>query len=377
MCDDESAGRWIPEIPLAYTLADGEEWVGSQSRRWREEHWANFAVTRAGESALVASCGLRVDVKTQTGDIGYLVHRGHRRQGIAAACVRLLTEWGLDGLGLARLQIRADVRNVGSRRTISASGYRFEGVVHRARVVHGEHVDDVLHALLPGDPRPGAGRAAPSGLGWPRLADGRLVVRPLEPDDAAAVQAACDDPDVAHWIYGLPAPYSLADAERFIADARHRLLLGERARLAICERAGGELLGSISLDLYVDREAGEIGYWVKKAARRRGVALAAARLVVPWAFNEVGAERLEILTYPGNAASQALADQLGFEREGVLRGFLAAEPGKSREGRVVPSADGSLPARDDQVRFALLHDAWRDAERYGHGRGGRIPTPGR
>ena len=73
------------------------------------------------------------------------------------------------------------------------------------------------------------------------------------------------------------------------------------------------------------------------------------RLVVPWAFNVVGAERLEILTYPGNAASQALAGQWAFEREGVLRGFLAAEPGKGRAGRVQPNADGWLPARDDQV----------------------------
>ena len=84
------------------------------------------------------------------------------------------------------------------------------------------------------------------------------------------------------------------------------------------------------------------------------MALGAARLVVAWAFGELGIERLEILTYPGNEASQALAGRLGFTREGLLRGFLETEPGKSREGRVVPSADGSLPPRDDQVQFVRL-----------------------
>ena len=79
-----------------------------------------------------------------------------------------------------------------------------------------------------------------------------------------------------------------------------------------------------------------------------------------WAFEAVGVERLEILTYPGNAASQALAAKLGFRREGLLRGFLAAEPGKDRAGRVEPLPDGSLPPRDDQVQFALLRRDWED-----------------
>ena len=288
------------------------------------------------------------------------MHRDRRRQGIAAACVALLTDWAFDDLGLGRVQIRADVRNVASRRTIAAGGYRFEGVLRSVDLLDDERVDDVLHALLPDEPRPwrdgpgAAGEAPPRGLGWPRLTDGRVLVRPFEPDDAPAVQAACDDPDVARWIHLLPAPYTLADAEWFIADARHRLLLGERARLAVADAQSGELLGSVSLDLFAARQAAEIGYWVRREARRRGVALAAARLVVDWAFAELRVERLELLTYPGNEASQALAGRLGFRREGLLRGFLETEPGKRREGRVVRFADGSLPPRDDQVQFVRL-----------------------
>ena len=145
----------------------------------------------------------------------------------------------------------------------------------------------------------------------------------------------------------------MQDAERFVIESRRSLVAGERARLAIAEAATGDLLGSVSLDLFAGRQAAEIGYWVKKEARRRGVALAAARLLIRWAFEEVGLERLEILTYPGNAASQALADKLGFRREGLLRGFLAVEPGKDRAGRAEPLPDGSLPPRDDQVQFSL------------------------
>jgi RimJ/RimL family protein N-acetyltransferase len=274
--------------------------------------------------------------------------------------VALLTDWGFDDLRLERIEIRADVRNVASRRTAAGAGYRYEGVLRGAMAVGDERVDDVLYALVPGDRRPwhdgpASGRCCETpSLGWPRLTDGRLVVRPFAPDDAPAVQAACDDPDVAHWIFGLPTPYGLEDAEAFIADALHRLLLGERARMAVTDAVAGELLGSVSLDRFAHRQAAEIGYWVKREARRRGVALGAARLVVAWAFSELGIERLELLTYPGNEASQALADKLGFRRECLLRGFLPPEAGKSREGRVVPSDDGSLPHRDDQAQFVRL-----------------------
>ncbi len=387
MCDDPDVARFIP-VPSPYTLADGEEWVGDALRKWREDRWAQFAVLdatgggpvasggRAAGGRLIASCGLKIDAERATGEIGYLVHRDERRRGIASACIRLLTRWAFDDLGLQRLQIRADVRNAASRRTVTAAGFRLEGVLRDNDVIRGARVDDALYSLLPGDRRPAddagdggggvggdasgdvgggaSGGDAPPSLGWPRLPDGRLVVRPFEPDDAPAVRAACDDPDVAHWIHLLPAPYTQADAEWFVADARHRLLVGDRARLAICDATTDELLGSVSLDLFAGRQAGEIGYWIKREARRSGVALAAARLVVGWAFGPLGLERLELMTYPGNEASQALAAKLGFTREALLRGFLAPEPDKSRDGRVVPSADGSLPPRDDQVQFALL-----------------------
>ena len=153
----------------------------------------------------------------------------------------------------------------------------------------------------------------------PRLEDGRIVVRPFWSEDVPAVQAASDDPDVARWIYLVPSPYTLADAESFIADSWRCLVAGERARLAIADAGGEKLLGSVSLDLFPEREAGEMGYWIAREARRQGFALAAARLVVRWAFEEIGIQRLEILTYPGNAASQSLAQKLGFVREGVLR----------------------------------------------------------
>jgi RimJ/RimL family protein N-acetyltransferase len=120
-CDDEDVARWMPLMPHPYTLADGEEWVGDAARKWLEERWANFAAEDAATGTLVGSCGLRIETQHERGEIGYLVHRDHRGRGVATACVAVLSDWAFDELGLGRIEIRADVRNVASMPRMTTS----------------------------------------------------------------------------------------------------------------------------------------------------------------------------------------------------------------------------------------------------------------
>ena len=64
----------------------------------------------------------------------------------------------------------------------------------------------------------------------------------------------------------------------------------------------------------IDREHGsaEIGYWVARAARGRGVATRAVRLVRDWAASELGLTTLELVIHEDNAPSHAVARAAGF-----------------------------------------------------------------
>jgi len=352
--NDPECGRFLLAPPYPYADSDFDDFLALQVTAWPERRDAFWTISDADTGEVLGAISIGVSEQLESGEIGYWCGPWARRRGVIAAAVGLVRDWAFDELGLLRVEITAYSDNLASQRVALSTGFTREGARRSYITAHGVRRDDVIFGMVPEDPRPGAGERLPGRLGWPRLTDGRLLLRPFEPDDAPAVQAACDDPDVARWIFRLPAPYSLADAEWFVADARRRLAAEERARLAVTGAESGELLGSVSLDLFAERQAAEIGYWVKREARRRGIALGAARLVVEWAFGELGVERLELLTYPGNEASQALATKLGFARECLLRGFLEPEPGKSRDGRVVPSADRSLPPRDDQVQFVRL-----------------------
>jgi len=69
--------------------------------------------------------------------------------------------------------------------------------------------------------------------------------------------------------------------------------------------------------------SGEVGYWVKREARGRGVATRALELVARWALVEKGLGRFQLRADVANGPSQRVAEKAGFVREGVLRSALA------------------------------------------------------
>jgi len=403
--NDPVAARFLTRPPFPYLDEHFDEWLtlATSGRGLHEAQAAHWSLADAHDDSYLGGASLEIAAEREAGEIGYQVAPWARGRGVATAAARLIRDWAFDELELARLEIAADVDNIASQRVAQAAGFSYEGVARgylkgrvflepgadpdgpaAAGALCRERRDHVLFGMLRSDPR-----ASTAPVPWPCLDDGHLVVRAFEPDDGPAVADACRDPEIAHWIYRLPAPYTLADAERFVTGARRTLVSGEQIRLAVADQASGELLGSISLEPSWQLDLAELGYWVKREARRRGVATAAARLTIRWAFEELDLERLELQTYPGNTASQSLAESLGFRREGLLRGVLPIEPGKDRAGRVAidsgaappsgaaqPSGarrhsrpgtpagrNGSasatrLPSRDDQELFGLLKPEW-------------------
>jgi RimJ/RimL family protein N-acetyltransferase len=66
-------------------------------------------------------------------------------------------------------------------------------------------------------------------------------------------------------------------------------------------------------------ERAEVGSWIAAHARDQGVGSAALRLLVDWAFDEVGLERIEMTALPENENVPHIAEKFGFTYEGCLR----------------------------------------------------------
>jgi RimJ/RimL family protein N-acetyltransferase len=172
------------------------------------------------------------------------------------------------------------------------------------------------------------------------LRDEGIVLRPWRIDDASAVTAACQDPEISRWIPFVPRPYTLAHAEAYLRECVESG--DDRHPYAIVGAETGELLGSIDLRLNSQLYRGHIGYWVARDARGRGICTRALRLVSGWALDELALARLELITDPDNVASQRVAEKAGFRREGVLRSHLQHLDGRVRDSVMFSLLPGEL-----------------------------------
>jgi RimJ/RimL family protein N-acetyltransferase len=171
------------------------------------------------------------------------------------------------------------------------------------------------------------------------LTDGTIVLREWTDADVPAIAAACSDPELARWLDQVPQPYTERDAREYLASTRRGWREVSISSFAIAAAETGEALGSISVH-WLDHEqaVGEVGYWVKREARGRGVATSAVLLVSRWALESCGLSRLQLRADVQNEASQRVAEKAGFRREGVLRSARFSE----RQGRRVDFAVYSL-----------------------------------
>jgi RimJ/RimL family protein N-acetyltransferase len=143
----------------------------------------------------------------------------------------------------------------------------------------------------------------------------RLVLRQFDSADAATLSAYRSDPDVARY-QSWPTPYSIAAAQRLIAEQAHV----DRPRpgdwLQIAATLDGELIGDVAVRLSDDGRTARIGYTIARAHQRRGFGGEAAGAIVARLFED-GLHRIQASLDARNVASARLLEGLGFRHEGT------------------------------------------------------------
>jgi RimJ/RimL family protein N-acetyltransferase len=141
-----------PEIPRFTGVPVGQTADGV--RRWltrvEPEREVALAIADAASGAPLGSIGLRRTADDPwIAEAGYWVAREARGRGVATRALRLLADWALPALGLARLQLTTHEENVASQRVAEAAGFQREGLLRALREQHGRRVDLLMYARVP------------------------------------------------------------------------------------------------------------------------------------------------------------------------------------------------------------------------------------
>lgn len=288
-------------------------------------------------------------------EVGYWLRAAAQGHGLVTRALRGLHRHFFEGRGLGRVAIAVEPGHARSEAVARRLGYTPEAVLRGAHVnAAGRATDLAFHGLLReawAGPGPDAGA-----LPLPRFAlrvDDDLQLGLLERDDVAELDAliAANRDHLLPWM-----PWAADDdpaGTRAFVEGRAltALELGHGAEGGIWWR--GRLVGAAGIHSWSERpRRGSVGYWIAADAQGHGVATRVARALLAKAFDDLGAERVDLRAAVGNAPSRAVAERLGMRFEGVLRRELPVHGGYA-----------------DMAVYALGAEEWRRAARREPGAG--------
>lgn len=150
----------------------------------------------------------------------------------------------------------------------------------------------------------------------PTLRDGDLVLRPWDPADAAE-SVGLQDPELSRWP-DLPAPGATVQEHSAWVREKHAEWADSRSTATFLVEWQGQVAGSVEVRR-VREGVGSLSWLVYAPYRRRGIASRAVRLLVEFAFGDLGLGRVEARVNPLNRPALGVALRAGLRREGLLR----------------------------------------------------------
>ena len=150
----------------------------------------------------------------------------------------------------------------------------------------------------------------------------RLRIRSPLPGDGPEMYAAVNESlgELTPWMPWPKEHRTVEDSEASVRRARARFVAREDLMLLLLLKGTRTLVGSSGLHrIDWDVPKFEIGYWCRTRFAGQGYVTEAVRGISAFAFEALGARRLEIRCDSRNRPSARVAERAGFRLEGALR----------------------------------------------------------
>ena len=168
------------------------------------------------------------------------------------------------------------------------------------------------------------------------LENERVLLRPLLLSDLPILEKyVMEEPDL--WQYSLVAIHDIADLEKYIQDAIEARKLKTAYSFIVFDKLLQEYVGCTRFyDIQLTFKSTQLGYtWYSKKVWGTGLNQHCKFLLLQFAFDQIGFERVEFRADNNNKRSIAAMQKIGCTIEGVLRNHLPIPNGTRRDSIVL------------------------------------------
>ena len=117
------------------------------------------------------------------------------------------------------------------------------------------------------------------------------------------------------WIDSMLSEY---DMYQYLKGSK--MLIEEKRELSFVIVSEGFAIGRIGFhNINNQNKNASIGYWLAKDAEGKGIITQSCRKLIPHGFQTLNLNRIEIRAAANNRRSRAVAENLSFKKEGILR----------------------------------------------------------
>jgi aminoglycoside 6'-N-acetyltransferase len=254
-------------------------------------------------------------------DLGLAVAPDWRGRGVGTALMQAAEDWAR-AHGAGRMILDLDANNTGALRLYERIGYD----------VHGLEMDKAIDPDPAAIDPPGTVRNADGDI-VPTLRGEQVVLRPIRPEDRAALLEVLNDPSVVA-VWDTRGPETSTD----------ELLAGDEGWTVWAVEVDGEFAGSIQAAEEQDpdyRHAG-IDIFLHSRFQGRGAGTDAVRTLARYLLEERGHHRLTIDPAADNIRAIRSYEKVGFKPVGVMRRYERGIDGAFHDGLLMDLLAGEL-----------------------------------
>ncbi len=145
--NDRDVSRYLSSAPYPYKIKDAKEWVKKcvKAGRRKKKKFLSFAIELNGK--VVGGIGFD-SIGQDEAEIGYALGKKYWNKGIVSEALKIVTDFGFEGLKLKRITAHIFPQNKASARILEKNGYKLEGLLKKHHSKGKKLSDALLYAKI-------------------------------------------------------------------------------------------------------------------------------------------------------------------------------------------------------------------------------------